>query len=45
MIDHPESMAAVSDAMKRFVPKGMTAQDVVPFHPGAIRAYKEAGLM
>jgi len=45
MIDHPDKMAAVSDAMKRFKPEGMTAQNVVPFHPGAIKAYKEAGLM
>lgn len=45
MIDHPEKMAAVSAAMERFAPEGMTAQDVVPFHPGAIRAYEEAGLM
>jgi len=45
MINHPDRMAAVSDAMKRFVPKGMVAQEVVPFHAGAVRAYKEAGLM
>lgn len=45
MINNPDKMAAVSEAMTRFTPKGMTAQNVVPFHPGAIRAYKEAGLM
>lgn len=45
MIEHPDRMAAVSEAMNRFTPDGMTAQDVVPFHPGAIRAYEEAGLM
>jgi len=45
MIDHSDAMGAVSDAMKRFTPEGMLAQDVLPFHPGAIRAYEEAGLM
>lgn len=45
MIDHPEKMAAVSAAMKRFTPKGMLGQTILPFHPGALRAYKEAGLM
>ncbi|MEJ8569990.1 TAXI family TRAP transporter solute-binding subunit [Microbaculum marinum] len=45
MIEHPDKMGAVSDAMKRFSPEGMVAQDAAPFHPGAIKAYKEAGLM
>ncbi|MBW3097245.1 TAXI family TRAP transporter solute-binding subunit [Pseudohoeflea coraliihabitans] len=45
MIENPDRMAAVSDAMKRFKPEGMKEQDAVPFHPGAVRAYKEAGLM
>lgn len=45
MLDHPDAMAAVSAAMSRFAPEGMKDQSVVPFHPGAIRAYKEAGLM
>ncbi|KPQ05116.1 MAG: TRAP-type uncharacterized transport system, periplasmic component [Rhodobacteraceae bacterium HLUCCA12] len=44
MIDHSSAMAAVSDAMQRFAPEGMLAQDVLPFHPGAVRAYEEAGL-
>jgi TRAP transporter TAXI family solute receptor len=44
MIDHPGAMGAVSDAMQRFTPEGMLAQSVVPFHPGALRAYQEAGL-
>jgi len=37
-------MGAVSAAMERFTPEGMLAQDVLPFHPGAVRAYEEAGL-
>lgn len=45
MLDNPDRMAAVSAAMERFTPKGMIDQNVVPFHPGAIRAYEEAGLM
>lgn len=44
MIDHSSAMSAVSDAMDRFTPEGMLAQDVLPFHPGALRAYEEAGL-
>lgn len=45
MIDNPGNMAAVSAAMERFAPEGMVGQNVVPFHPGAVRAYTEAGLM
>lgn len=45
MVENPDQMAAVSDAMSRFTPEGMTKQDVVPFHPGALRAYREAGLI
>lgn len=44
MIDHSDAMGAVSDAMQRFTPEGMLAQTVLPFHPGALRAYQEAGL-
>lgn len=44
MIDHSDAMGAVSNAMERFTPEGMIAQDVLPFHPGALRAYEEAGL-
>lgn len=44
MIDHSSAMAAVSDAMERFTPEGMLAQSVLPFHPGALRAYEEADL-
>lgn len=45
MIDNPERMGAVSAAMQRFTPEGMTGQNAAPFHPGALRAYQEAGLM
>lgn len=45
MINNPKQMGAVSAAMRRFTPKGMAKQSVIPFHAGAIRAYKEADLM
>ncbi len=45
MIENPEKMGSVSKAMGRFTPNGMVDQSVVPFHPGALQAYKEAGLM
>lgn len=45
LIQHPERMRAVSKAMEPFKPQIMIDQRVVPFHPGAIKAYKEAGLM
>jgi len=44
MIDNSDAMASVSDAMQRFTPAGMLEQSVLPFHPGALRAYQEAGL-
>jgi TRAP transporter TAXI family solute receptor len=45
MIEHPDKMGAVSAAMKRFSPKVMIDQSAAPFAEGAIKAYKEAGLM
>ena len=45
MLANPDKMAAVSAAMQRFTPEGMKDQSVIEFHPGALRAYQEAGLM
>lgn len=45
ILANPAKMAGVSKSMEKFTPEVMTQQKVVPFHPGAIRAYKEAGLM
>ncbi|MGE0628591.1 MAG: TAXI family TRAP transporter solute-binding subunit [Hyphomicrobiaceae bacterium] len=45
LIKHPDKMAAVSAAMKKFKPNLMTDQKAAPWHPGAIKAYKAAGLM
>jgi len=45
ILQHPDRVRAVSKAMEPFKPQIMIDQRVVPFHPGAVRAYKEAGLM
>jgi TRAP transporter TAXI family solute receptor len=45
LIQHADKMRGVSKAMEPFQPKVLVDQHVAPFHPGAIRAYKEAGLM
>ena len=45
IINNPDKVRAVSKAMAPFKPSVMTDQKVVPFHPGAVKAYKEAGLM
>lgn len=31
-------------AFKRYQPKNMVQSNVVPYHPGAIKAYKELGI-
>jgi TRAP transporter TAXI family solute receptor len=45
MLQHPDRIRGVSKAMEPFKPEIMIDQRVVPFHPGAVKAYKEAGLM
>jgi TRAP transporter TAXI family solute receptor len=40
-----ESMSAVNKPMASVTPKDMAADIGVPFHPGAIKFYKEAGAM
>jgi uncharacterized protein len=45
IINNPGKVQDISAAMKPFKPSIMTDQKVVEFHPGAIKAYKEAGLM
>ena len=37
-------MATVAKAMSTLTPKGMAEDIGVPFHPGAAKFYKEAGL-
>jgi TRAP transporter TAXI family solute receptor len=45
ILSNPDRVSSVSKAMEPFKPQIMIDQRVVPFHPGAVRAYKEAGLM
>ncbi len=40
-----ESMSAVNKAIATLTPKAMAADIGVPFHPGAVKFYKEAGAM
>ncbi|NQZ30912.1 MAG: TAXI family TRAP transporter solute-binding subunit [Oceanospirillaceae bacterium] len=44
MVAHKESLGKAFGAFKRFDPKKMAQSNPVPFHPGAIRAYKEMGI-
>lgn len=45
LINNADRVRAVGKAMEPFKPQIMIDQRVVPFHPGAVKAYKEAGLM
>lgn len=42
---HIDEVRNVHGAMKALNTKLMTSQKVLPFHPGALKAYKEAGLL
>ena len=42
---HVDEVRNVHGAMKALNTKLMTSQKVLPFHPGAAKAYKEAGLL
>jgi uncharacterized protein len=44
MAANVSSMAAVNKAMEKLTPKDMAEDIGVPFHPGAARFYKEAGI-
>ncbi|MDQ2079409.1 TAXI family TRAP transporter solute-binding subunit [Xanthobacteraceae bacterium Astr-EGSB] len=44
MADNIKSMAAVNKAMEKLTPKDMAEDIGVPFHPGAARYFKEAGI-
>ena len=44
MADNIKSMAAVNKAMEKLTPKDMAEDIGVPFHPGAAKYYKEAGI-
>jgi TRAP transporter TAXI family solute receptor len=45
MVDHMEEIRAVHGSMKQLTPELFANQSVLPFHPGAERALKEAGLI
>ncbi len=42
---HLDQMQGVHGSMKALTPELMVSLEVVPYHPGAVRYYKEAGLM
>ncbi len=44
MITHKSSLGRAFGAFKRFDPEKMAQTNPVPYHPGAIKAYKELGL-
>jgi TRAP transporter TAXI family solute receptor len=44
MITHKASLGKAFGAFKRFDPEKMAQTNPVPYHPGAIKAYKELGL-
>lgn len=44
-VDHIDEIRNVHKAMRQLNPKLMVSQTVLPFHPGAERAYKESGLL
>ncbi len=45
LINNIGEIQGVHKAMRALNPEMMVKQNAIPFHPGAVRAYKEAGLM
>ena len=45
LVEHIDQVTSVHPAMKALTPKFLTGQDVLPYHPGAVKLYKEKGLM
>jgi TRAP transporter TAXI family solute receptor len=45
LVDNIAQVKTIHPAMKDLTPEFMTKQDLVPFHPGAMKLYKEKGLM
>jgi TRAP transporter TAXI family solute receptor len=45
LLNHIDEVRNVHSSMKGLTPKLMVNQSVLPFHPGAVKAYKEAGLL
>ncbi len=44
MIENADQMQAVHKAMKGFTPELMSSLKVLPYHPGAVKAFDEAGV-
>jgi len=44
VIEHIDRIRGVHSAMRELTPEKMASQDTIPYHPGAIRYYREAGL-
>ncbi|MEQ8603225.1 MAG: TAXI family TRAP transporter solute-binding subunit [Marivibrio sp.] len=44
-VEHIDEIRGVHKAMQQLNPELMVSQTVLPFHPGAERAYEEAGLL
>ena len=44
MLDHSDKMRGVHKAMKGFTTKLMASVNELPYHAGAMKAYKEKGL-
>jgi TRAP-type uncharacterized transport system substrate-binding protein len=42
--DNTKTLATVAKDIASLTPKGMAADIGVPFHPGAAKYYKEAGI-
>ncbi|MCT8973984.1 TAXI family TRAP transporter solute-binding subunit [Microbaculum marinisediminis] len=45
VLEHIDEIRGVHGAMKQLSPELMVSQTVLPFHPGAAKVYKEAGLI
>ena len=45
LINNISEIQGVHKAMRALNPEMMVKQNAIPFHPGAVKAYKEAGLM
>lgn len=45
LVEHIEDIRSVHKAMNQLTPELMVSQTVLPFHPGAEKAYREAGLL
>jgi len=45
LVENIERLRSVHEAMRALTPELMASQTVIPYHPGALRYYREAGLI